>query len=394
MFLLGRFSSMVGTGLLQIALPLYILDETNSVSKLGTFVALMAIPALLASPFVGSYVETNNKKHIMVITDYIQGVLFISLFFIGDLSLFNLGLILTISLLIEKIFDLSTSSIFSRIVDKKLFEKGNSCKSILDNTSFLISPILGTFIYIKWGLSGIFLVNGVTFLLSGTIEIFIDYIHEETKMISNNFIENLKEVIDFIFSNKKLKNFVITIMLLNLFMTPMFVIIFPYLTLQINLLTKAQYGIGSSLGMAGAIVGASFIIFKSQKARISTLINIESILIMGIGIFSLIFLRNIPLFFIVYSFLRFSLGVINTMVNVPLTSGFQEAVPKDMQGRFFGIVFFISGLLIPIGNLVIGEISKWIRPQFIIIINCFILIFITTKLLGKNENKNWIKDIL
>ena len=46
----------------------------------------------------------------------------------------------------------------------------------------------------------------------------------------------------------------------------------------------------------------------------------------------------------------------------PLISYFQTRVPLEQQGRFFALLAFFSGILIPLGISYTGVLADWLGP--------------------------------
>lgn len=66
LFAMGRFVSLVGSGVQDGALPLFILDLTGSGTIMGTFMIISMLPRLLLYPIAGVLGDRINRKWIMV----------------------------------------------------------------------------------------------------------------------------------------------------------------------------------------------------------------------------------------------------------------------------------------------------------------------------------------
>lgn len=385
LFLIGRFSSFIGNGIFLIVLPIYLLEKTSSAAFLGKFLAIIYISVQIFNPFIGNFIENKNKKNIMIVTDFLQFLIYMILYFTNISSNFFLfGLIIALSGILTNIFDISTSSIFSIILPNHFFEKGNSYKSIADNAALLISPVLGIFLYIKFGLHFIFLINAITFLLSGIVECFIvyeEFIKSERK---GKIFENLLEIKEFVVKDKELLNLFLLSMLLNFVMGSITTVILPYFFLNVVKISKEQFSIIMSAVLIGSTMGASLIIFKRKTFSIISLVNSNSILVISIGIIS--FFSSYKIYFAIIFLLLITFGLIVSLVSIPLISSFQRNVPIKMQGRFFGIRSFFSGLLVPLGQYLFGLSTEIIIPQILLIIQGGIMLIVTTIIFLK-QNK-------
>lgn len=387
-FLVGRFSSLFGNGLLKIVIPIYILEKTSSGASLGIFISLTALPSLILTPIIGNYLENINKKYVMICMDILQFLLFLCMFTIGNLSLKMLGIFIVFSNIIEKIFDISSSSIFCHIVERRFIEKGNSCKSILDNIAYISSPVVGTFLYYKLGISGIFLINAITFILSAILECFIKYDFVNSCKSKQNIIKNLFEVMEFIYKDSILSKLFVAVMLLNFIVSPLSSVILPYLLLNVHHLSNYQFGIINSTYMIGSVIGASLIILKRKNLKFTSLLNLTSSLFILIGVISYLLLGKREEVFFIVILIELIMGVTVSLINIPLISNYQKLVPPKMQSRFFSLMSFLGGLLIPLGEFGFGGLSELIDSHLILVIAGLIMILVTYILLIKRTGRD------
>lgn len=96
-----------------------------------------------------------------------------------------------------------------------------------------------------------------------------------------------------------------------------------------------------------------------------------------LGFLSIILFKyNHCVYFIIFLFFQFLIGIITTFVNVPLISSFQKRVEIKYQSRFFSILSFFSSTLIPLGILYAGYLSSYIGADITYIINNMAIIAI------------------
>src|SRR6056297_1989239 len=78
-FSLGRLVSLMGSGIQQVAIPLFILDLTGSGTAMGTFVLITNLPRLIFGPFAGVLGDRFDRKKIMVYMDFARGAIILLL---------------------------------------------------------------------------------------------------------------------------------------------------------------------------------------------------------------------------------------------------------------------------------------------------------------------------
>lgn len=386
-FLIGRVTSYFGVGLLRIALPIFILEKTGSASALGTFMALTSLPAFMLSPILGNYLESLNKKYIMITTDFIQFMVFSVLYILEIEELNILWIYILLSFTLGKAFEISSSSIFSQIIEDRYIEKGNSYRSILDNLSGVASPIIGVFIYNSFGIGGIFLINAITFLFSAITEIFIKYKFVKISLKNSGLVKNLSKSINFILKDKNLSRIFFTAKALNFIIGPISSITIPFLLLKVHKFSNYEFGLVESSTILGAVIGAAIVILKNKNLKLLVLLNINSILIIVIGITSwFLWGYKKELFFIVL-FMQFLIGFFANLISIPIISNYQRSVPVYMQSRFFALSAFLDGVLIPIGEFGVGKMSLFINSNLILIVGGVLMIFIAYFLLKEKGDR-------
>ncbi len=91
MVVIGQIISLFGNAILRVALPLYLLRETDSSSLFGAVTACSFILMMIFSLFGGVIADRKNKRNIMVALDFTTAaVILIFSFALGKVSLFPL----------------------------------------------------------------------------------------------------------------------------------------------------------------------------------------------------------------------------------------------------------------------------------------------------------------
>ena len=74
---IGQFISNVGSNISLIVLPLFIFQYTGSTYWLGIITIAEFIPVLVISPIAGMYVDSHNRKKIMIASDLLNTLLIV-----------------------------------------------------------------------------------------------------------------------------------------------------------------------------------------------------------------------------------------------------------------------------------------------------------------------------
>ena len=383
LLLLGRAVSLFGSTIYLIVLPLYILNITNDLKTTGIFFAAVNLPTIITSIFIGTIIEKFNKKIIILICDFLTSILYFILFLY--LKNFNsLSFLFLISFfinIISKFFEIASKVLFSEINTVETLEKYNGLQSFMENIIIIIGPVIGTYLFATFDFNLILIIVSLGYFLSFLQELFIKYEKNlDLSIEKTNFLEDFKEGISYIGSNKIILNFFILVMFLNFFIANNDEIINPGILIRKYEISEKLFGFSATSYGAGSVFAGIFIYYNNKfkfLKKLKLLFILNSSLMCLLGLLSIILFKyNHYIYFIIFIFFQFLIGMITTFVNVPLISSFQKNVEIKYQSRFFSILSFFSGGLIPLGILYAGYLSSYIGADITYIINNLAIITI------------------
>ena len=397
LLLLGRAVSLFGSTIYLIVLPLYILNITKNLKTTGIFFAAVNFPTIIVSIFIGTIIEKFNKKNIILICDFLTSMLYFVLFLY--LKNFNsLSFLFLISLLINivsKFFEIASKVLFSEINSPETLEKYNGLQSFMENTIIIVGPVIGTYLFVTFDFNLILIIVSLGYFLSFLQELFIKYEKNlDLSIEKTNFLEDFKEGISYIRSNKIILNFFILVMFLNFFIANNDEIINPGILIRKYEISEKLFGFSATSYGAGSVFAGIFIYYNNKfkfLKKLKLLFILNSFLMCLLGLLSIILFKyNHYIYFTIFIFFQFLIGMITTFVNVPLISSFQKNVDIKYQSRFFSILSFFSGGLIPLGILYAGYLSSYIGADITYIINNLAIIIIVC-LVFKNIERGCCK---
>ena len=383
LLLLGRAMSLFGSTIYLIVLPLYILNTTKNLKTTGIFFAAVNFPTIIVSIFIGTIIEKFNKKNIILICDFLTSMLYFVLFLY--LKNFNsLSFLFLISFfinIISKFFEIASKVLFSEINSSETLEKYNGLQSFMENTIIIVGPVIGTYLFVTFDFNLILIIVSLGYFLSFLQELFIKYEKNLDLLVEKiNFLEDFKEGISYIKSNKIILNFFILVMFLNFFIANNDEIINPGILIRKYEISEKLFGFSATSYGAGSVFAGIFIYYNNKfkfLKKLKLLFILNSFLMCLLGLLSIILFKyNHYIYFIIFIFFQFLIGMITTFVNVPLISSFQKNVDIKYQSRFFSILSFFSGGLIPLGILYAGYLSSYIGADITYIINNLAIIII------------------
>lgn len=383
LLLAGRTVSKFGAAFYLIALPLYILQLTGSLAQTGVFFSLSSLPALLATPFLGVFVEKVNRKHLLVACDLLTAALYALLLLPLGAEAF-MAVLFGVTVLVNVLanaFEIGSKLMFSELTTPDTIERYNGVKSFADSAAAVIAPALGTVAFGLWGFRFVVLVVTAGYALSAVQECFILYRWQKRAEAQEQegWLAQFAGGVRYVAGEKDVLALMAMAMALNFFAANAEEIINPGILVQKYGISEKLFGMTSSAAVIGTLAAGLFI-FRNK--RIDLRKNLKNLLLLNSGVMILIgvcslCMTGFPMaYFTLFLLFEFLLGVITSLVNVPLISSFQTRIPIDYQGRFFALLAFASGLLIPLGISYAGLLASLVGADVAYIINniCIIVV--------------------
>lgn len=224
----------------------------------------------------------------------------------------------------------------------------------------IVGPVFGAFLMGTTGYFGVFLINGIAFLLSALSETFIRFpVREQATgrnpSPSRQFMTTFKEGFTYIWHNAGLRTLIFFATVLNFLCAPLLNVVFPYFGKEVLLLEAQQYGTIQAALPAGFLLGTVLVGYLTKKFRKESLltsgITMQGLVVGMLGFFAIPAIYGRAGLFqtmVALSGSLFLIGVLNTLVNVPFQVMLQETVPDGYRGRVYGLIDSIGQMLVPL----------------------------------------------
>ncbi|WP_250674694.1 MFS transporter [Paraclostridium ghonii] len=367
---LGQWVSSLGSSINYIGITWIVMKLTNQISDLGNVLILMKVPTIIIGPFAGVWVDRLNKKHIIIFCDLIRGILSLTLLFSVKVK------IIYVVILIQSIFDVffnpALYGLTPQIVKKEELVSANALIVMAGKISLLIGPCIAGVLIAKFGVSSVFLINGISFIISGISEMFINYKHKKINGIEvekEKFFVSFKDGIEYIL-RKPLIQFVIIFFATTSIAFGSFNMLYTsYLTEELSFNAQA-YGWAMTVFGVGSLVG-SFLIGK-----VSVKLPELKIIVVGMGLYGMnhvIFSMCNGKIAILIAFA--CCGLIAAIINIAYGVYLQKYVDVEKLGRVFSIDLAIGNLILILSMGITGFLGDLIPIHIIIkTYGCFLIV--------------------
>jgi len=374
-YILGRLISLIGNGVLMLAMPLYVLDLTGKGTMMGLFGMLSLLPALAVMPLAGVIGDRMNRKHIMVLMDFLNGILLLIILIITKSGVSNIYFLMGFTVLLSifsAMFNASTSAMLPDLVEKDELAKATSIRSVVNSLSFIIGPLLGGMLYGFLGIELIFFIDGISFILSALSEMAINYVpkHNLEKKENSNVGKEIVEGFSFIYRHKNLRMLLIYAWVTNLLITPVFSVVYPFIMRQEIGFSAQSYAFFDTAFVVGMLVGNLVFVAKFSKTDTKKLMKTglaveTALMVVAAGMF-IPFVVNIfggatISFLALLISVALLFGFSNVYVNVPFETNIQKMVPAEIRSRVFSALGIISQGGVPLSTLLIGVLIDYFK---------------------------------
>jgi DHA3 family macrolide efflux protein-like MFS transporter len=304
-------------------------------------------------------------------TDLVRGVLFVLLAVVTYLGIAPLAFLFGITILasvVGSLFNPAVDASIPNMVDEKHLMKANSLNGMSRQLTFVVGAAAAGFLYGWLGIGGVFLINGISFFLSGVSELFIRLPRsqrEETEDVLQaggvkGYMHEFLEGIRYFRKDTLIVTMVAFAVILNFVITPMFQVVFPKV-MKFDLgLSAQQFGIMESIFSVGGIVGMLLLSVLTIKNRYKTVILALFGTVIVFTLFGIPVLPGIvdrlgtAMIFIIFGTLAMGLSLSNAFVNMPVITAMQTRVPDEYRARFFGIMTTFTMAAVPVGAALLG----------------------------------------
>ena len=363
-FLISNTISSLGDYIYDIAIIVYLYQETGSSLVLGSFFIFQFVPTLIFTPFIGTLIDKLDKKKIIIFTNILRGLTLITLLFnISTQTIFLTTLILGIC---DELNRATNNSIIPQVVETNQITKANSILSILDSSTMIIGPIIASFLLSTTSINGSIIINALSFLLSGIIISLIKINNIHITIKKENFFYEVKKGLKVIFKDAFVKNIIIIwgLLLIGVGITGSFIVI---LVTDYMGLPYASYGWLTAAEGAGIAISSLFII---KNKNINTVnLTIYGLFFLGIG--TLITALSSNIIIVIFAYLIIGFGASTAPIGI--RSLLQINISKNMIGRVFTSVRFIVTSLRTLSISIFSVLAGYINLRFIFVIAASII---------------------
>ncbi len=368
-FFIGQLISQLGDRIHSLALLWITYKWSGSTAAVGGIMIATTLPGVAISPFAGSLIDRYNKRKIMMLADFLRGVLVSFLAYSAFKGFLNYTILISITIFISiasAFFNPSALAVIPELVPSNFLTKANALNQLSGSGSAVLGPLFGSVLIATIGVPTAFLCNAISFFISMA---FIFKIRIKTIISkADNFWKDLKEGFSEINKNPVIKKLLIPIIVVNFFFSSV-VIIVPAVADGIFKMGASGMGYMMSAFGLGMFGGTIFLSYYKKLPEDRILLTF-SFTIMGISFF----LMGILLFFYVSLISLFLAGFCLNIINIILIVIYQQILDVKIRGKIMALITATALSLQPISYGITGIILDVISPSTMLIISGAVII--------------------
>jgi DHA3 family macrolide efflux protein-like MFS transporter len=366
---IGQFISMLGTGMTNLGLPIWVYGQTGRATDLTTIGGLFVAAWAIASPFSGVLIDRSNRKLMMIVSDLAAGLVTVRIFILyslGRLQIWHLY----VSAVVQGAFQTfqwpALASVISVMVPKAQYTRTATLLELAGSGSWILAPAIAgallCFLGNARGLQVILLVDIVTFLVAVGTLLVVDIpqpeaSHAQKEAAGGPFLQELLFGFRYILARPGLLGLQGVYILGNFFFILAAVLIDPMILARTGSST-AVFSTATSLGAAGAVVGGVVVSAWGGFRQ-----RVRGVLIGWVAVGLFIALIGLGRAEPAWAALPvWGAGLFLGSSVIPLIDGsnqaiWQSKVPPDVQGKVFSIRGLIARTLEPLAAFIAGPLA-------------------------------------
>lgn len=338
LLLQGSAVSTVGDLMYSVAIGYWVYEQTGSSALMGIMSSISMFVTMFLSPFCGSIVDKCNRKWVIAGIDVLQGILMLTVGALAYRNALNVPIVLLAALLAafgSVFYSPAISTLMLDIIPRDDMVRGQSVFSGMNSLINMVGTAFSGVMVAFLGVPLIVVINGLSNLYAAFSELFIHVprtVQQGAQVSVRRILQDSKNAVQMIFSDKCLQLFVPCALILNLLGAGPLTLVLPFC--MEKGFTVDMYGYLMAIWTAASFVCVLVlsVVKLNPKMRFWT---------MAIG-----FTSSVLFFVLVYtarqfvplSIMAFLASFANCAGNMVFNASLMLALPEENRGAILGFI--------------------------------------------------------
>jgi MFS family permease len=327
--------SSIGSWAYNVALAVWIFDETGSAAWVGAATIARFVPAFLFSPYGGVVADRYERVRLMVVIDVLGAALMLLMAVEAALSLPVVVVIATaaVNSVLSTAYEPAVAALTPQLVGERDLGSANALRNTIDNVAVVVGPGLGALVLLLGSPPLAIAINSLSYAISAVL---VRRIRERSQPVDVTEGGEAGTVQQMLVGVKAIASSPVAAVLVAYSVVA--TLVFGIDTVLFVVLSRDVLGTGAEgygyllagLGVGG-VLGAGLVTRLERRRRLSMVI------LAGMAVYCLPTL----LFFVVSSpvvafFLQGVRGAGTLVVDVLAITALQRSLPREVLARVFG----------------------------------------------------------
>jgi MFS family permease len=358
----GMLVSLLGSAFTSLALAVWVFDDTGSVTWYAVTLIVNFLPGILFAPLAGALVDRWRRRTILIVSDALHAMTVLVLavlYAAGGLELWHIFVTVGVQSLLRALQVPAMSSVVVLLAPAEQVGRANGMILLAQAIGNTMGFAAGGVLLAAIGLSGVLVVDGVTFAVNLVILLLVKIPDPPRSAAGAEAAGTLRSEIwqgwKYLSARRVLVALVVFYAALNVsvgyvdaLLTPM---VLSFASAQALGVVIASLGVGMLAG------GAVLTVWGGPRRRIDGLAGFA----LPLGLFLCLgaVRPNIPMIMIA----AFSFMFCFTIIEGTTRSVLQLEVEPDMQGRAFATLSMVTNAALCSSYALAGPITDhWVEP--------------------------------
>ena len=376
---LGQIVSLLGSAMTWFAFTIWAWQKTGQVTALSTISFFAFLPTVLFTPFAGVLVDRWNRKLVLMLSDMASALGTLAaliLYATNNLQIWHIYIIGILAGFFTAFQYPAYAAAVTTLVPKENYTRAEGMLGLATALSGILAPLFAASLLGRIGLSGIMLIDLLTFLAAFGTLLWIRIpqpLESETGRASRGSLwQETRYGFGYIRQRASLRALTTLFMAANIFLAIGATLMAPLILSGTGNSESALATVMSAGAVGGVVGGGSLSLWGGPRRRI------YGVLLGGIGasLFGMLWL-GLSQTILLWAIGGFFFAFFEPFVEGGNLAIWQSKVEADVQGRVFSARQLLVQVPYLIGIFVSGFLAEaWaIAPVFILAGTCAALIF-------------------
>lgn len=389
LMMIGKMTSLLGSGIYTFAMGLYVLKTTGSGMGFALTLICGSIPRMICGPIAGAVADRVNRRWLVIGADVLSSLTMFIMFFLSTtfgLSLVFIYVSAALLSICASFYSVAFTASIPTLVDTTRIQQVSSLNQTATSLSTILGPIIGGMVFGFFSMKFFFLLNGITFFLATLIQLFIvfDLYKVQTEQEKSHFLMSIKEGFLYVKEQNNIYMMLKLVLWINFFASALSVAL-PYIIVQSLQLSSQQLGVIEGMLAVGMLLASIVLSVRKETKDVFRSIRTGLFILSGLYVCTAIpLLISIPetMSFIYYILFMLFCGMTILFINIPLQVYVQKTTNPQYLGRVFGLIETIATAIAPLGTILYGFLLDTIPTSTVMMVSgvgLLVVVFFGTK---------------